>query len=49
MADKGGRSGRKPVIALVLVTLVVVGLAWYDGGEEPLRPIVQQIAVPEGQ
>jgi hypothetical protein len=22
--------------------------AWIDGGEEPLRPIVQPVAMPEG-
>lgn len=31
------------------VVLAVLLLAWYDGGEEPIRPITQDIAVPEGQ
>ena len=34
---------------VALTILVVLGLAWYDGGEEPIRPIVQEIDVPEGQ
>ena len=33
-------------MAAVLVALVLV-YAWVDGGEEPLRPIVQSIEVPE--
>ena len=33
-------------VAAVLVALVLV-YAWIDGGEEPLRPIVQPIEVPE--
>lgn len=27
---------------------VVLVYAWVDGGEEPLRPIAQPVAVPEG-
>ena len=32
------------IVALVIALLVY---AWIDGGEEPLRPIVEPIAVPE--
>ena len=32
-------------IGLLLVALLVY--AWIDGGEEPLRPIVEPVAVPE--
>lgn len=28
---------------------VVLALAWFDGGEEPIHPIVQDIAVPEAR
>lgn len=31
-----------PVVALL-------ALAWFDGGEEPLHPIAQEIAVPEAR
>lgn len=33
------------IVALAVVALLVI--AWIDGGEEPLRPIVQEIEVPE--
>jgi hypothetical protein len=33
------------IVALVLALLVY---AWIDGGEEPLRPIVEPVSVPEG-
>ncbi len=26
---------------------IVLVVAWIDGGEQPLRPIVQPVAVPE--
>jgi hypothetical protein len=32
-------------IGAVLLALLVY--AWIDGGEEPLRPIVEPVAVPE--
>ncbi len=33
------------LIAGALAGIVVI-YAWVDGGEEPLRPIVQSVAVP---
>lgn len=27
--------------------LALVGLAWFEGGEEPLHPIAQEIVLPE--
>lgn len=33
-------------IVAALVALLVY--AWIDGGEEPLRPIIEPVAVPEG-
>ncbi len=32
----------------LLVVLVTLLWAWWDGGREPLRPIEQEIPVPEG-
>lgn len=29
--------------------LALLALAWVDGGEEPLRPIVEPVALPEQQ
>lgn len=51
MAGSGMAMGRKRRIGLTvaLVLIVALGLAWYDGGEEPIRPIVQDIPVPEGR
>ena len=34
-------------IATALIALVLV-YAWIDGGEEPLRPMSEPIAVPAG-
>lgn len=44
-----GRGGRiRLVIGIVIVAAVaVLGWAWADGGREPLREIVQPVAVPE--
>ena len=32
---------------LIVLALMVLILAWYQGGERTLRPIEQDIAVPE--
>ena len=32
------------IVAVVVVLLIY---AWIDGGEEPLRPIVEPVPVPE--
>lgn len=29
--------------------LALLALAWVDGGEEPLRPIIEPVALPEQQ
>jgi hypothetical protein len=33
---------------LVVLALLMLILAWYQGGERALRPIEQEIPVPEG-
>jgi hypothetical protein len=38
--------GRRWSLALGAVTAVLLALAWFDGGQEPLHPIAQDIAVP---
>ena len=38
---------RWPLYAAGAVLAVLV-IAWFDGGEEPIRPIVQPIALPQG-
>jgi hypothetical protein len=37
--------GRRLVIG-VLAVLALAGLAWFDGGEEALHPIAQEIVLP---
>ena len=36
-----------PWVAL-LVVFAILAAAWIDGGEEPLRPITQDVPLPEG-
>mgnify|MGYP000253509516 CR=1 FL=1 len=38
---------RWPLYAAAAVAGVLV-IAWFDGGEEPIRPIVQPLALPQG-
>ena len=33
---------------LIVLGLLLLILAWYQGGERPLRPIEEDISVPEG-
>lgn len=37
---------RRIVIYPALAVLGLLGIAWFDGGEEPLRPIVQNVESP---
>ncbi|MGB7372820.1 hypothetical protein [Pontixanthobacter sp.] len=32
-----------------IVIVAVIALAWFHGGEEPLRPITQAVPLPETQ
>jgi len=36
------------VPGLVLIVILLLALAWYDGGEEPVREIVEPVALPGG-
>ena len=46
-SDKwAGLKARSKWYALVAL-IVILGLAWIDGGEEPLRPIVHQVEWPK--
>ena len=38
---------RRIGLALALLVVALLVYAWIDGGEEPLRPISQPVAVPE--
>ena len=41
------RQARQRIGAGLAVILVVLVWAWWDGGEEPLHPMSQEIALPE--
>lgn len=32
--------------AIGFAVLMVLGLAWFDGGERPIRPITQPVSLP---
>lgn len=41
--------GRKRIWMVFIVLLILfLALAWYDGGREPLRMIEQPVDLPEG-
>ncbi len=40
------RARRWPLVAGIAALCLLV-LAWFDGGEKPLRPIAQDVALPE--
>jgi hypothetical protein len=42
------RLGRKKTALPIVLALLLLILAWYQGGERPLRPIEEEIPVPEG-
>lgn len=44
----GPRLGRRKAALLAGLVLLVLILAWYQGGERALRPIEEDIPVPEG-
>ncbi len=41
-------NARMIVPGLVLIVILLLALAWYDGGEEPVRDIVEPVALPGG-
>jgi len=41
-------SSRRIGIGLAVVVILLLAIAWLDGGEEPLREISQPVAVPQG-
>ncbi len=40
---------RNILIGVLLALLALLVWAWWDGGEEPLRPIAQTVSVPEAR
>lgn len=45
LQERGLRTKR--VWLAVAAVIVILGLAWFDGGEEAVHPISQEVAVPE--
>jgi len=39
---------RRGWTVLAVIVVLLLALAWYDGGERPLREITEPVAVPEG-
>lgn len=44
----GRKMGRRKTALLIVLALVLLILAWYQGGERKLRLIEEEIPVPEG-
>jgi len=40
--------GRRKTGLLIVVAVLLIVLAWYQGGERSLRTIEEEIPVPEG-
>ena len=40
------RIGRKGIIVIALAVVALLFFAWFDGGEEPVRPIVEEVTLP---
>lgn len=36
------------VVVLILAITVMLGVAWYDGGRQEQRLIVEPVSIPEG-
>ncbi len=39
---------RQRIAIVAGAVLLILGWAWWDGGEEPLRPMEQTVDLPEG-
>lgn len=46
MQNQDKRAASRWGVVAVLVTLALLALAYFDAGEEPVRPIVEPIAHP---
>lgn len=46
--SSGGRLRRRASFFAIIAAIVGLVAAYVDGGEEPLHPIVQEVAVPKG-
>lgn len=40
-------TGRRRIVIAGVVAALLLTLAWFDGGEEPLHPIAEDVMLPE--
>lgn len=40
-------AGRRWLVIAGMMVAVLLALAWFDGGEEPLHPIAEDVALPK--
>lgn len=40
--------GRRDTVLLIVLALLLLILAWFQGGERAVRPIEEEVPVPEG-
>lgn len=42
-----GTERRRGIAVAAVIAAALLVLAWYEGGEEPLRPIAEPVVLPE--
>jgi hypothetical protein len=42
-----GMRWNRLIAGLIMILVLILGLAWFAGGREPVREIAQSVAVPE--
>ncbi len=47
-AKESHSRGKRILYWIGAVSLALVALAWFDGGEEPIRPIAVEVPLAEG-
>ncbi|MEE4154393.1 MAG: hypothetical protein V2I27_09575 [Erythrobacter sp.] len=43
---RSGSVSKRLWLAIAALLLAVLGIAWIDGGEEPIRPIAEPVSLP---
>lgn len=41
-------TNRRMLVLLGVIVVLIMGYAWLDGGREPVRIIIEPVAVPSG-
>ncbi len=47
MSDKNTGSVKRMALIAVGIVVAVLAIAWFHGGEVPVRPIAEPVAMPE--